>query len=156
MRKLIFIKDLLLNYRNSIMSTIIIIFFLISILSFAKEGVFYIEGTGIKAISLSLEVSSIDFGDVYKDINVDPVLVNFSVNAEANCEYQVEISNDDDSGTVQVSKTDSSYTTDTITYKATATGEDQLQKFYVDLDTRNISGDLDAIITVTVAYSEIS
>lgn len=145
-----------MNYRNSIMNIMIIIFFLISILSFAEEGVFYIEVTGIKAISLSLEINSIDFGDVYKDIDVDPVLVNFSVNAEANCEYQVEISNDDDTGTIQVSKTDSSYTTDTITYKATGTGEDQLQKFYVNLDTRNISSDLDAIINVTVAYSEIS
>lgn len=138
------------------MSKIIFIFILLSRLSFAEGGSFYIEGTGIKAISLSLGVSSIDFGDVYNDTDVDPVLVDFSVNAEVSYYYDVEISNDDNSGVVEVSQTSSGgYTDGTITYTNIATGEDEPQEFYVDLDTSNMNDDLSATITVTVAYSVI-
>jgi len=138
------------------MNKIIIVLFILSTLSFAEEGLFYIEGTGIKAISMSLGVSSIDFGDVYNDSDVDPVLVDFSLNAEAGYNYQVEISNEDSSGVVQVSRTSSGgYTDGTITYKAIATGEDEPQEFYVDLNTGIMTHDLSTIITVMVVYLEI-
>lgn len=139
------------------MNKIIFIFILLSRLSFAEGGSFYIEGTGIKAISMSLGVSSIDFGDVLSDTDVDPVLVDFSVNAEANYYYDIDITNDDSTGVLQISKTSSGgYTDDTITYsKLIATGNDDPQKFYVDLNTGIMTGDLSATITVTVAYSVI-
>lgn len=139
------------------MNKIIIVLFILSTLSFAEEGSFYVSGEAIKAISLTLGVSSIDFGDVYTDTDVDPVLVDFSVNAEANYYYDVEITNDDSSGVVQVSKTSSGgYTDGKLTYsKLIATGNDDPQEFYVDLDTENMTDDLSATITVTVAYSEI-
>ena len=139
------------------MNKIIIVLFLLSTLSFAEEGSFYVSGEAIKAISLTLGVSSIDFGDVYTDTDVDPVLVDFSVNAEATYYYDVEITNDDSTGVVQVSKTSSGgYTDGKLTYsKLIATGNDDSQEFYVDLDTENMTDDLSATITVTVAYSEI-
>jgi len=138
------------------MNKIIFIFILLSRLSFAVDGLFYIEGIGIKAISLSLGVSSIDFGDVLSDTDVDPVLVDFSVNAEVDYYYDVEISNDDSSGVLQVSRTSSGgYTDGKLTYTNIATGNDDPQKFYVDLDTGIMTGDLSATITVTVAYSVI-
>ena len=139
------------------MNKIIIVLFLLSTLSFAEEGSFYVSGEAIKAISLTLGVSSIDFGDVYTDTDVDPVLVDFSVNAEANYYYDVEITNDDSTGVVQVSKTSSGgYTDGKLTYsKLIATGNDDPQEFYVDLNTGIMTSDLFATITVTVAYSVI-
>lgn len=138
------------------MSKIFFILLLFSTLLFAEEGVFYIGGEAVKAISLSLGVSSIDFGDVYQDTDVDSVSVDFYVNAEAGYDYLVEISNDDSSGVVQVSRTSSGgYTGDTISYEDTATGTDQTHEFYVDLDTGSMSGDLSATITVMVVYLDI-
>ena len=122
----------------------------------AEEGDFYINGNAVKAISLSLGVSNIDFGDVYADTEIDSEIVDFSVNAENGYDYTVEISNDDNTGVVQVSRTISTgYTANTITYIRTANGVDQAHEFYVDLDTANMSGDLSATITVQVAYNDI-
>lgn len=122
----------------------------------AEEGDFYINGNAVKAISLSLGVSNIDFGDVYADTEIDSEIVDFSVNAENGYDYTVEISNDDNTGIVQVSRTISTgYTANTITYIRTANGVDQAHEFYVDLDTANMSGDLSATITVQVAYNDI-
>ena len=122
----------------------------------AEEGDFYINGNAVKAISLSLGVSNIDFGDVYADTEIDSEIVDFSVNAENGYDYTVEISNDDNTGVVQVSRTISTgYTANTITYIRTANGVDQAHEFYVDLDTANMNGDLSATITVQVAYNDI-
>jgi hypothetical protein len=135
-----------------------IIFTLLFFSSFlrAEEGDFYINGNAVKAISLSLGVSNIDFGDVYSDTEVDSEVVDFSVNAENGYDYTVEISNDDNTGMVQVSRTISTgYTANSITYIQTANGVDQAHEFYVDLDTANMNGDLSATITVQVAYNDI-
>lgn len=138
------------------MNKILFVFLFLSTLLFTEEGVFYIGVQAVKAISLSLGVGSIDFGDVYTDTEVDPVPVDFYVNAEAGYDYTVEISNDDSSGVVKVSRTFSGgYTGGTITYIEEATGTDQTHEFYVDLDTSRISDDLDANITVMVVYNDI-
>ena len=122
----------------------------------AEEGDFYINGNAVKAISLTLGVSNIDFGDVYSDTEVDSEMVDFSVNAENGYDYTVEISDDDNTGIVQVSRTASTgYTANSITYIQTANGVDQAHEFYVDLDTANMNGDLSATITVQVAYNDI-
>jgi hypothetical protein len=123
----------------------------------AQGGQFYIEGDSIQDISLSLQYSSINFGDVYSDSQVDSVPVYFDVNAEPDYYYRVEISNDDSTGVVQMSRSSSTgYTGDSITYTDTGTGADQRHYFYVDLDTGIINGDLAATITVMVAYKEIA
>jgi spore coat protein U-like protein len=121
-----------------------------------REGVFYINGNAVKDIELSLALSAIDFGDVYSDSEVDSVAVDFTVNAENSYDYTVEISNDDNTGVIEVSRTASEgYTAGTVTYIATATGVEQLHTFYVDLNTASITGDLSATITVLVAYNDI-
>jgi hypothetical protein len=123
----------------------------------AADGVFYIGGTAVKEISLSLGVSSIDFGDVYKDSQVDSVPVDFYVNAENGYDYTVEISNDDSAGIVQISRSFSAgYTGGSLTYIDTANGLEQRHDFYVGLDTGNMNGDLSAKVTVMVAYNEIA
>jgi hypothetical protein len=138
------------------MSKILIIFALFSNLVLAEEGIFYIGGEAVKSISMSLELSSINFGDVHNDSDIDSVLVDFYVNAEAGYDYQVEISNDDSSGVLQVSQTSSGgYTEGIISYDDTGTGSNQTHQFYVDLDTGNMNGDLSATITVTVIYYDI-
>jgi hypothetical protein len=122
----------------------------------AEEGDFYINGNAVKAISLSMGISSIDFGDVYSDSQVSSELVDFTVNAENDYDYTVEISNDDNTGVVQVSRTASAgYTQNSITYIETATGADQLHEFHVDLDTASMNDDLSATVTVMVAYNDI-
>lgn len=136
----------------------ILLFFstLSSTLLRAEDGVFYIGGNAVKAISMSLGVSAIDFGDVYSDSEVDSEMVDFSVNAENGYDYTVEISNDDSSGVVQLSRNaNAGYTAGNITYIETATGADQRHEFYVDLNTASMSGDLSATITVLVAYNDI-
>ena len=138
------------------MNKVVFIILLFSSFLWAEEGDFYINGNAVKAISLSLGVSNIDFGDVYADTEIDSEIVDFSVNAENGYDYTVEISNDDNTGIVQVSRTISTgYTANTITYIRTANGVDQAHEFYVDLDTANMSGDLSATITVQVAYNDI-
>jgi hypothetical protein len=123
----------------------------------AVDGSFYISGQVVKKISLSLAHSSIDFGDVYHDSDVASEEVDFSVNAENGFDYTIAISNDDSTGVVQVSRTASAgYTADIITYIETATGVEQAHKFYVDLNTSNMSGDLSAKITVLVVYNDIA
>jgi hypothetical protein len=105
---------------------------------------------------LTLGVSNIDFGDVYSDTEVDSEMVDFSVNAENGYDYTVEISDDDNTGIVQVSRNAcGGYTANSITYIQTANGVDQAHEFYVDLDTANMNGDLSATITVQVAYNDI-
>ncbi|PKH03634.1 hypothetical protein CXF72_05340 [Psychromonas sp. MB-3u-54] len=137
-----------------------ILFILLLFLSrplFAVEGQLYIQGKAVKTISLSLGTSSIDFGDVYQGRSVDSVPVDFYVNAESGYDYTVEISNDDSSGVLQMSRSSSSgYTADSLTYIKTATGADQRHEFYVDLATENISSDLSAIITVMAVYNDIA
>lgn len=138
------------------MKKLFFILFFLSNLVVAEEGVFYIGGEAVKGISLSLGTSSIDFGDVYKDTDVESVSVDFYVNAEAGYGYTVEISNDDTSGVVQISRTpNSGYTKGSISYMETATGSDQTHEFYVDLDTGSMNGDLSSSITVTVMYNDI-
>lgn len=138
------------------MGKVIITLLFFSSSLWAEEGDFYINGNAVKAISMSLGVNSIDFGDVYNDTEVDSEMVDFLVNAENGYDYTVEISDDDDTGVVQVSRTASTgYTANTITYIRTANGADQAHKFYVDLDTANMSDDLSATITVQVAYNDI-
>jgi hypothetical protein len=108
-------------------------------------------------MTLSLGTSSIDFGDVFTGSTVDSIPVNFYVNAEDTYNYTVEISNDDSSGIVQMSRSLSTgYTGDSITYIETANGLDQRHDFYVDLATGNISGDLAATITVMAVYNDIA
>jgi hypothetical protein len=129
----------------------------LSMLLPAKGDQFYIGGEAVKDISLSLEYSSIDFGDVYTDSQVDSVPVDFYVNAEAGYDYTVEISNDDSTGVVQMSRSLSTgYSGDNLTYIDTATGTEQTHLFYVDLATGIMSGDLSATITVMVAYNDIA
>jgi hypothetical protein len=129
----------------------------LSMLLPVKGETFYVEGDGAKTISLSLQYSSIDFGDVYSDSQVDSERVYFYVDAENDYSYTVEISNDDSTGVVQMSRSLSTgYTGDSITYTDIATGADQRHTFYVDLDTRNMSDDLSSTITVLVAYNEIA
>jgi hypothetical protein len=126
-------------------------------LSPAQGGTFYVQGDGAKAISLSLEYSSIDFGDVFQNSTVDSERVYFYVDAQADYYYTVEISNDDSTGVLQMSRSLSGgYTADSIIYTDTATGNPQTHEFYVDLDTGNINGDLAATITVLVGYNEIA
>ena len=139
------------------MNKVIFIILLFSSFVWAEEGDFYINGNAVKAISLTLGVSNIDFGDVYSDTEVDSEMVDFSVNAENGYDYTVEISDDDNTGIVQVSRTASTggYTANSITYIQTANGVDQAHEFYVDLDTANMNGDLSATITVQVAYNDI-
>ncbi|MGB6128630.1 MAG: hypothetical protein WBG30_07765 [Psychrilyobacter sp.] len=134
----------------------ILFLLLLSINSFAEDGVFYIKGQAVKAISLALGVKSIDFGDVFPDAEIDPVFVGLYVNAEAGYDYQIKISNDDSSGILQISRDSlGGYTGNTITYKNTGIGTSKADKFYVGLDTRNIKSDLSATITVTVIYCDI-
>lgn len=134
-----------------------IAFVFLSMLLPAEAEQFYIAGQPVKDITLSLEYSSIDFGDVYQDSQVDYVPVNFYVNAEAGYDYTVEISNDDSTGVLQVSRSSSTgYTGGSITYIKTATGLEQADTFYVDLDTTIINQDLSATITVMVAYNDIA
>jgi len=137
--------------------TLLIPLLLLSTFLYAQNGEFYIGGEAVKEISLSVGVSSIDFGDVYRDSEVNSVPVDFYVNAEDGYDYTVDISNDDSSGVVQLSRTaNGGYTVDSINYIDTATGGEQRHEFYVDLDTGNISGDLSATITVMVAYNDIA
>lgn len=144
---------------NNIAFTLVL--FLLIFSSFLKaaesaEGDFYINGNAVKAISLSLGVSHIDFGDVYNDSEVDSEMVDFSVNAENGYDYTVEISNDDNTGIVQVSRTaNTGYTANSITYTKTANGVNQAHEFYVGLNTASMSGNLSATITVLVAYNDI-
>ena len=138
------------------MNKVVFILLFFSSFLWAEEGDFYINGNAVKAISLSLGVSNIDFGDVYNDTEVDSEMVDFSVNAENGYDYTVKISDDDNTGVVQVSRTVSKgYTANTITYIQTANGIDQAHEFYVDLDTASMNGDLSATITVQVAYNDI-
>jgi hypothetical protein len=123
----------------------------------AQGEQFYINGEAVKDISLTLGVSSIDFGDVFQNSSVDSVPVDFYVNAESGYDYTVEISNDDSTGVVQMSRSLSAgYTGDSITYIETANGLEQRHEFYVDLNTGIISGDLAATITVLAVYNEIA
>ena len=141
---------------NKIAFTIVLFLLLFSSFLKAAEGDFYINGNAVKAISLSLGVSHIDFGDVYNDSEIYSEMVDFSVNAENGYDYTVEISNDDNTGIVQVSRTaGTGYTTSAITYIKTANGINQAHEFYVDLNTASMSGDLSATITVLVAYNDI-
>lgn len=138
------------------MNKIFFIVFLFSVQLFAKEGVFYIRGEAVKAISLSLGVRSIDFGDIFSDTDVEEVPVNFYVNAESGYKYQVEISNNDSTRVLQVSRTSiGEYTTETITYNDIGNGRDQTHEFYVDLDTAKIKNDLSSVITVSITYLDI-
>ena len=138
------------------MKKILYIFFLLSIFSSAEDGVFYIGGEVVKAISISLGVNSIDFGDVFTGTDVDAVPVDFYIDAEAGYEYQIEISNNDNSGILQVSQSyNGGYTGNTITYDDIGTGVEQTHEFYVDLDTSDMSSDLSATITVTTIYLNI-
>ncbi|ABM04760.1 hypothetical protein Ping_3060 [Psychromonas ingrahamii 37] len=133
-----------------------ILFLFLSTPLSAANGQFTIEGHAVKEMTLSLGVSSIDFGDVYKDSEVESVLVDFYVNAEDTFDYTVELSNDDSSGTIQMSRSLSSgYTGGSLTYIETANGLDQRHDFYVDLATGNMSGDLAVTITVMVMYNNI-
>jgi hypothetical protein len=123
----------------------------------AQGEQFYINGEAVKDISLTLGVSSIDFGDVFQNSSVDTVPVDFYVNAESGYDYTVEISNDDNTGVVQMSRSLSAgYTGSSITYIETGNGLDQRHNFHVDLDTGIISRDLAATVTVMVAYNEIA
>lgn len=138
------------------MNKLIVMFFLSPALLWGAEDVFYINGEAVKAISLSLQVNSIDFGDVFSDSEVDSEMVGFTVNAENSYDYTVEISNDDNTDVVQLSRTVSGvYAPNSIAYTETATGADQLHEFYVDLNTASMSSDLSATITVMVVYNDV-
>jgi hypothetical protein len=138
------------------MNKIIFILLISPALLLAAEGDFYINGEAVKAISLSLHVNSIDFGDVFSDSEVSSEMVDFTVNAENSYDYTVEISNDDNTDIVQLSRTvNGAYTPNSITYIETATGADQLHEFYVDLNTASMSSDLSATITVSVVYNDV-
>lgn len=139
------------------MNKLIISFFFLYSLIFPEEGVFYIRGEAIKSISLSLGISSINFGDVLSGQDVDEIPVNFYVNGDANYPYEVEVKNDDTSGVLEISKNPTSgYTKGSLNYTTIATGMDQTHEFYVNLDTKNMVGDLYATITIVVAYLEIA
>jgi hypothetical protein len=138
------------------MNKLIFILFLLPALLWAAEGDFYINGEAVKAIYLSLHVNSIDFGDVFSDSEVDSEMVDFTVNAENSYDYTVEISNDDNTDVVQLSRTiTGAYNPNSITYIETATGADQMHEFYVDLNTANMSSNLSATITVMVVYNDV-
>lgn len=123
----------------------------------AQGEQFYINGEAVKDISLTLGVSRIDFGDVFQNSSVDSLPVDFYVNAESGYDYTVEISNDDSTGVLQMSRSlNTEYTGGSITYIETANGLDQRHNFHVDLDTGIISGDLAATITVLAVYNEIA
>jgi hypothetical protein len=137
-------------------SKVVFILLFFSVFLAAEEGVFYINGEAVKKISLALTTNAIDFGDVYNDSEVESVLTEFWVNAEAGYDYTVEISNDDDTGVLEVSRSSIlGYTQSSITYIDTATGAEQRHEFYVDLNTAIMSGDMSATITVMVAYNDI-
>ena len=123
----------------------------------AAEGEFYINAEGVKKISMSLPVRAIDFGDIYRDMDVTSERVNFSVNAESDYWYRVEISNDEGTGAIQISRSAYGvYTADRITFNELGTGDEQQFEFYVGLNSKKIRGDLSARITVLVAYNDIA
>ena len=106
-------------------------------------------------ISLQLNLSAIDFGDVYTDSEVDYVVVDFTVKADNNRNYTVEISNDDSSSILELSRTaGGDYKPSSITYTETGTGNNQLHEFYAVPKTANIGSDLSTSITVQVAYTD--
>nr|WP_297350179.1 hypothetical protein [uncultured Glaciecola sp.] len=138
------------------MSKVVFILLFFSVFSAAEEGVFYINGEAVKKISLALTTNAIDFGDVYNDSEVDSILTEFWVNAEAGYDYTVEISNDDETGVLEASRNPiTGFTQGSITYIDTATGADQRHEFYVDLNTAIMSDDIAVTITVMVAYNDI-
>jgi hypothetical protein len=151
---LIFLRNLIFNFKMNKALLIVLVF--LSMPLSAAEGTFTVEGHAVKKMSLSVGVSSINFGDVYKDSEVASVPVDFYVNAEDNFDYTVELSNDDSTGVIQMSRSLSTgYTGGSITYIETANGLEQRHDFYVGLDTSNISGDLSTIITVRAVYNNI-
>ena len=106
-------------------------------------------------ISLQLSLSAIDFGDVYTDSEVDYVAVDFTIKADNNRNYTIEISNDDSSNVLELSRTaGGNYKPGSITYTETGTGNNQLHEFYAVPKTANIDSDLSASITVQVAYTD--
>jgi hypothetical protein len=106
-------------------------------------------------ISLQLNLSAIDFGDVYTDSEVDYVVVDFTIKADNNRNYTIEISNDDNSNILELSRTaGGNYKSGSITYTETGTGNNQLHEFYAVPKTANIGSDLSASITVQVAYTD--
>jgi hypothetical protein len=136
--------------------------FLLSLLFFSStlqgaEGEFYIDGYAIKKLSVALPVRVIDFGDVYPGMHETTELVNFSVNAEIDYKYRIEISNDDNTGVVQVSDSAyGEYTPSRLTFNKVGEGATQQVKFYVGLNSKNISSDVSAQITILVAYVDIA
>jgi hypothetical protein len=120
-------------------------------------SMFLIFSTLSKAepISLQLGLSAIDFGDVYTDSEVDYVAVDFTIKADNNRNYTIEISNDDNSNILELSRiAGGNYKSGSITYTETRTGNDQLHEFYAVPKTANIGCDLSASITVQVAYTD--
>jgi hypothetical protein len=106
-------------------------------------------------ISLQLNLSAIDFGDVYTDSEVDYVVVDFTIKADNNRNYTIEISNDDNSNILELSSTAGGiYKSGSITYTETGTGNNQLHEFYAVPKTANIGSDLSASITVQVTYTD--
>jgi hypothetical protein len=120
-------------------------------------SMFLIFSTLSKAepISLQLSLRAIDFGDVYTGSEVDYVAVDFTIKADNNRTYTIEISNDDNSNILGLSGTaGGNYKSGSITYTETGTGNEQLHRFYAVPKTANISSDLSASITVQVAYTD--
>jgi hypothetical protein len=106
-------------------------------------------------ISLRLSLSVIDFGDVYTDSEVDYVVVDFTIKADNNRSYTIEISNDDSSNVLKLSRTAGGvYKPGNITYTETGTGNNQSHEFYAVPITANIGSDLSASITVQAAYTD--
>lgn len=106
-------------------------------------------------ISLRLSLSAIDFGEVYKDSPVDYVVVGFTIKADNNRNYTINISNEDNSNILKLSRTTGGdYKSGSINYTDTGTGNNQLHEFYAVPKTANMSNDLSTSINVQVAYAD--
>ncbi|PKH03633.1 hypothetical protein CXF72_05335 [Psychromonas sp. MB-3u-54] len=118
----------------------------------AKSADLAVTANYVKLLTVSLDLSTIDFGDVFTDASIAAVAVNASVTGDSGETFTYAITTTDNSTTGVV------VLGGTLTGSTTALTDDVavVLPFTIDLDTSDIAGDVAETVTIDISYDSIA
>jgi hypothetical protein len=123
-----------------------------TVLNTAVTDTLTVTANYVKPMTATLNLTDIDFGDVYTDADVDAVPVTATITGEQGETFTYTISaSGTGSGDIVIGGTDTGAST------VAFTGGSKVLNFTVDLDNANLDANVDiaSIITVSVTYDSI-
>jgi len=118
----------------------------------AKAAELTVTANYVKLLTVSLDLATVDFGDVFTNASIAEVAVNASVTGDEAETFTYAITTTDNSttGVVVLGGTLSGSTT-------ALTGDVAVVlPFTIDLDTSDIAGDVSETVTIDISYDSIA